>query len=277
MTLTQEDYDALSEPFAASAIRFRIDGRPRNGKVRILTYVDARLVARRLSQVDLNWSGEPSFPGYSKEDGIGLAQGLPVVYHLTVKGVTRTDVGQIGPALFGENKGDFVADDKHVKMAVSDALKRSAVLFGVGGYLYDLGNTYAEVAKHTDADGKYLTNAGKEYLRKQYLTKVFGEPGPSPDKTPEEPKKAVTKKKKAKEDAPLAKEDNEEDPYTAVIAGIFKLLDRSPEAGIVWLSGRKNKKLAVKKTVQQAIDKGVEEDALLELLDTNGLSELVPA
>lgn len=184
MTLTEEDYKLLKRPFTKDAVKFRIDGKPNNGKVRILTYIDSRLAAERLTEVDPGWSGEPSFPAQGNGTA-GLAEGMPTLYHLTVKGVSRTDMGQIGPAMWGDDKGKFVPDDKHAKMAVSDALKRSAVLFGVGAYLYTLGNVTVDVKKHTtEGKGKSLNAAGQAYLREKYAEFIarpkfverFGEP-----------------------------------------------------------------------------------------------------
>lgn len=186
MSLSKEDYQTLKRPFTPEAVQFRIADKTKDDKkVRILTYIDSRLAVERISEVDFNWTGYPSVLGgmaSTLEDAIKA--GLPVVYELTVKGVTRADVGQIGPAMYGSNKGEFVPDEKHAKMAVSDALKRSAVLFGVGTSLYCLGNVYAVVGEHTDPAGKYLNAKGKQFLREQYRKTIskpafvqrFGEP-----------------------------------------------------------------------------------------------------
>lgn len=324
MTITPEEKRLLRRPFTAEAVKFRIDGKPTsNGNVRILTYIDSRLAAERLSEVDPSWSGEPVFVGHTESDPVGLSVGVPVVYHLTVAGHTRADVGQIGKAQWGDNKGNYDTDDKHAKVAVSDALKRAAVLFGVGAYLYTLGDIYAEVGKHTDPKGKYLNAAGKAYLKKQYADFIskpaFVERFGTPISYGDELKDSVSQvaqplQAKAQTDTDSSPVDSQKkaaeaqvnagqsdtvpvaipgegddpttgevsagkgvpDPYSNVIAGIFELLGRSPEAGVLWLSGRKNKKLAVKKTLRQANEKGADTDKLEELLKVNGLEELVP-
>jgi len=293
MTITPEDHKLLRHPFAAEAVKFRIDGKPAYGKVRILTYIDSRLVAERLSEVDPDWSGYPEFVR-GDGDAISLRFGLPVVYHLTVKGRNRADVGQIGPALFGPQKGEFVADDKHAKMSVSDALKRSAVLFGVGAYLYTLGNVKIDVGLHTSkGEGKFLNDAGRAHLKKQYsefisrpaFVERFGLPISYGDELREatviqdhstsentETSENTDRPPQDKQDTPP--EVDTDDPYTPVIEGIFELLGRSPEAGKVWLSGRANKKLAIKKTLKQAVEKGADTGKLDSLLADNGLHEL---
>lgn len=304
MTITDEDYKLLRRPFTAEAVKFRIDGRPKDGKVRILTYIDSRLAAERLSEVDPNWSGYPTvLGGHSMSLTDALANGLPIVYELTVKGVTRADVGQIGKAVYGDDKGTYAADDKHAKMAVSDAIKRSAVLFGVGSYLYTLGNVYVDEKKHTTGGGKYLNAAGKSYLKEQYArfisTKAFkerfgepisyGEELANQDSSSESEPEPVPKQTETGEDsgvqqqevAPAKSSEAPEsdskttegaDPHVEVIAALFELVGRSPQAGREWATERKNKNLAVKKTVRQVLEKDADNrKAVSDLLKNYGL------
>ena len=85
----------------------------------LVAYVDARTVMERLDEVCPNeWSFKVKlYPGSAL-----MARG-----QLTLAGLTRSDVGESGE---GEAAG--------AKAATSDALKRCAVHFGVGRYLYDL-------------------------------------------------------------------------------------------------------------------------------------------
>ena len=83
-----------------------------------VAYVDARDVARRLDQV---CGGEWSFTWEAVD-------ATYVKGSLSICGTVRQDVGEKGDGEAGET----------LKAAVSDALKRCAVLFGVGRYLYYL-------------------------------------------------------------------------------------------------------------------------------------------
>lgn len=85
---------------------------------RPLAYIDARAVFARLDEAvgPDNWSSDIE----------RLAPGV-YVCRLTVCGITRADVGQAG-----EHEGE------KEKSGVSDAIKRAAVAFGIGRYLYDL-------------------------------------------------------------------------------------------------------------------------------------------
>lgn len=173
-SITDENRKHLRRPFTPEAVKFRIDGKPKNGKVRCLTYIDSRLASERLTEVDPDWRAVYHFP-ISGPGDLGMGQNLPVVCSLAVKGVVREGAGQ---------RGNGTVDDKHFKSAVSDALKRAAVDFGVGAYLYTLGNTFLTVGDHTDGQGKYINAKGQKYLREQYKKAIsaksfverFGEP-----------------------------------------------------------------------------------------------------
>lgn len=92
-------------------------------------YIDARDVAERLDAVagPDNWSD--SFLVVQSEQ-----KNWVVECRLTVAGVTKTDVGE----------GDAAKD------AYSDALKRAAVKFGLGRFLYDLPQVWADTNDRKD-------------------------------------------------------------------------------------------------------------------------------
>ncbi|MGI8747487.1 MAG: Rad52/Rad22 family DNA repair protein [Deinococcus sp.] len=92
----------------------------------LLAYIDARAVQDRLDAVCPDeWS-------FALEVIPGTA--TPTVKgRLTVLGVTREDIGEAGDGEMGT-----------LKAATSDALKRCAVQFGIGRYLYDLPKTWAD-------------------------------------------------------------------------------------------------------------------------------------
>ncbi|ADV67481.1 Rad52/Rad22 family DNA repair protein [Deinococcus maricopensis] len=91
----------------------------------MLAYVDARAVQDRLDAV-------------APDDWTFQVDVIPGTTHPTVKGrltilgVTREDIG--------EAEGDLAS----IKAATSDALKRCAVQFGIGRYLYDLPKQWVD-------------------------------------------------------------------------------------------------------------------------------------
>ncbi len=140
---------ALAEPFEPADVDYRPQGKPssRNGKdyARCLAYVDARAVATRLDDVvgidgwQFNWE-----PVASAGGKVTAAKGT-----LAIHGISKSDVGD----------GDAT---ETTKASVSDALKRCAVLWGLGRYLYGMPAEWAEVDVR---DGKIAGLATGEITR----------------------------------------------------------------------------------------------------------------
>jgi len=114
---------ALSAPFEPKEVKFKPQ-MVKNNRALAMGYIDARLIQDRLDDVlgVENWQDKYDF----------LPDGS-VVCRLRLKlggrWITKTDVGSPSEQ---PDSGD------RVKAAVSDALKRAAVKFGIGRYLYRL-------------------------------------------------------------------------------------------------------------------------------------------
>lgn len=111
----------LAAPFPGHLVDWRAQAVTKDKKRALMVaFVNARAVMDRLDAVCPNdWSFE-----------IEVIAGAPtptVKGRLTVLGTMREDIGEAG-------EGEAAT----LKAAVSDALKRCAVHFGVGRYLYDL-------------------------------------------------------------------------------------------------------------------------------------------
>lgn len=162
----------LRRPFTPAAVKFRVlDGKDgqdaQKARAQCAVYIDARLVGERLNLVCPHlWSHrfEPVQGG--------------MLCHLTVEGLTRSDVGHSGDT----------RTDMGLKALYSDALKRAAVHFGVGVSLYAIpGLTIYAREGHvrvwkTERDGRavykyYLQPKGELELRARYKRwlKEFGE------------------------------------------------------------------------------------------------------
>lgn len=116
--LTHAVLKALAEPFAPN----RIEWKPQKltsdrARALAVAYIDARDVMERL---DSTVGGDWEFRWEPVD--------ADVKGRLTIYGVSREDVGEQGDGSFGATR----------KAAVSDALKRCGVQFGIGRYLYDL-------------------------------------------------------------------------------------------------------------------------------------------
>lgn len=124
------DLNRLKEPFPADSIEWRVQssGWSVSGKpwCKVLAYLTSRAVMDRLDEV--------CGPTGWEDHYVAGPQG-GVVCRLTIhhpdRSVTRED-------------GAENTDVEAVKGGISDALKRAAVKFGVGRYLYNLGDSFAE-------------------------------------------------------------------------------------------------------------------------------------
>jgi hypothetical protein len=112
----------LRRPFAPAAVKWKPQATwPSNGPAEgaiFVGYIDARLVSARLNHVvGGNWSEKPV-----RVEG----QAWALMYELTVFEQTHVDIGV----------AQGRSDDMKLKAMHSDGLKRPAVRFGIGEYLY---------------------------------------------------------------------------------------------------------------------------------------------
>lgn len=139
----------LKEPFPPAKVSWRVarvvEENGDKGKAQVLAYIDARDVMERL-------------------DYICGIEGWQCRYsHTATK--TVCDIGiRLGDEWVWKSDGAGDTDVEAEKGALSDAFKRAAVRWGIGRYLYDLGNNYAEVTKR----GKtwYITPEAQKTLEK---------------------------------------------------------------------------------------------------------------
>lgn len=117
----------LQAPFPAHMVQWKPGVITKDRKrAMMLAHIDARAVQDRLDAIC------PDAWSYEVEVVPGTR--LPTVKgRLTVLGVSREDIGEAP-------EGDLGT----LKAASSDALKRCAVHFGIGRYLYDLPNQWSD-------------------------------------------------------------------------------------------------------------------------------------
>src|SRR6266511_2261716 len=125
--------EALAEPFDRDEVKFKpavVSG----NRAMALAYVDARVIQDRLDDVMgvLNWQDEYE----CLSDGSVVCR---LRLRLGNEWVTKVDVG--GPSEQPDG-GD------RLKAAFSDALKRAAVKFGIGRYLYRLPSQWVDYDPH---------------------------------------------------------------------------------------------------------------------------------
>lgn len=148
----------LKRPFPPGEIEWRVGSTKADKTAGLaLAYLTARHVMERLDEVcgPNNWQDRYEF------------HGSRTVCYLSIRlgddWVTKAD---------GAGDSDVEAE----KGAISDALKRAAVKWGIGRYLYDLGNTWVDI----EPAGKSFRIKREEYPRlEKLLESRFGLSGPA--------------------------------------------------------------------------------------------------
>lgn len=140
----------LRRPFTPQAVKFKVQATWDGGAL-IVAYIDARLAIERLNLV---------VPHLWHDRYETVAKDC-MWCHLTVDGITRSDVGE------GSRKG-----------LVSDALKRAAVHFGVGVSLYAIPKIILNLSdghlKPNRKDKYELTDSGLVRCRQLYTAWLSG-------------------------------------------------------------------------------------------------------
>ena len=109
---------ALSQPLPETVIRQRVGWRDPSGRERMIDYIDWHTAADILDEVCPDWSHEV-------RDIAVIGDLVAVTAAITIKGVTRCGIGV-----------DSALDERGIKGAEHDALKRAAVKFGLARSLY---------------------------------------------------------------------------------------------------------------------------------------------
>ncbi|TBH21387.1 Rad52/Rad22 family DNA repair protein [Thermus thermamylovorans] len=139
-----EVWQKLAEPFPPGEVQWRIEALSRDRKrALVVPYVDARTVLDRLDRVVGPEGWQDAYEVLSDQErtvkderGERRERLVEVKCRLTLLGVSKEDVGE----------GDSL------KAAFSDALKRAAVKFGVGRYLYRLEKQWVD---HDPEKGRF--------------------------------------------------------------------------------------------------------------------------
>lgn len=190
--------EALNQPFPPDAIEWRIGmSGESNGRVwaKAMAYITQRHIQRRLDEV----IGPESWRNEFKEWNVGGKGGLLCGISIKIGGewVTKWD-------------GAENTDVEAIKGGLSDAMKRAAVQWGIGRYLYDLEETFVETSaeKRTGAEWHHAkTKAGTAFWWKTPALPTWALPaGPPPNENrqawgdKEQPKPAASPPGPSKED-----------------------------------------------------------------------------
>lgn len=144
--LTIDDLKKLREPFDESTICVKVQQlSKKKDKAGLVLYLQHTDVYARIEEVDPLWSCEITGEQYFAPQTEGSQEWFNLRAKVTIKGVSRENTGE------GRDK----------KSATSDAIKRAAMLFGVGRYLYDTETVWVPYNEQTDY---YKTFTISEYM-----------------------------------------------------------------------------------------------------------------
>jgi hypothetical protein len=136
--ITKDDLSILCMRFPDSVIGVKINHFNKDKtKAMLILYLQHTDVYARIEEIDPAWSCSAGAPLF-------VDKIIAVPMKLTVKGITRENIGE------GED----------YKSAYSDAIKRAAMLFGIGRYLYDSPSAWVPYDERTD---KYRTWTIQDY------------------------------------------------------------------------------------------------------------------
>lgn len=135
--------EKLAAPFPSKEVKFRVGMKSKNKTTAMaLAYIDARAVSKRLDDVVgiENWESK-LIPQYEMGEIKGFICELTVYFG--ERKITRSDFGYLS----SEDNPKAKKSDS-IKGAASDALKRAAVHFGIGRYLYEIESPWLPLASN---------------------------------------------------------------------------------------------------------------------------------
>lgn len=143
----------LSRPLPENKIRHRVGWRDANGAEHWIDYIDWHTAADILDEVAVDWSHEV------REIQV-IGDLVVVTAAITIKGITRCGVG-VGSAM----------DEKGIKRAEHDALKRAAVKFGLARSLYNQGKAKREIKYASESQEEKHT--GEEAATEKQIAAIY--------------------------------------------------------------------------------------------------------
>jgi hypothetical protein len=156
--MTHEELSAkLAEPFAANEIEWRVQssGKTRDGRpwVRVLAYVDNRAIMERLDAVCgiAGWKNE-----YRELAGSGITCGLSIRVPRMALNSAPGAPAEVAYEWITKWDGADKTDIESTKGGLSNAMKRAAVQWRVGRYLYNLEEGYAIIVDRGTHGAEYL-------------------------------------------------------------------------------------------------------------------------
>ena len=136
--MTEEQAEKLALPFTFDEIEWRVLRVSKKKPVaQVAAYVDSRAIQKRLDEVigRENWQNEFVTVAGNKNDETTHICKLSIYYKERSEWISKSD-------------GAGCTDVEPIKGGLSNAFKRSASMWGIGRYLYELKNVWAEIDEY---------------------------------------------------------------------------------------------------------------------------------
>jgi hypothetical protein len=199
--LTREDLQILKAPFPKDSLGVKVQSTSKDRtRALLVLYLQHTDVQDRLEMVDPAWTSE-----VIHEERVGDT--VYVRIRMVVKGVSRENVGE----------------GNDPKAAYSDALKRAAMLFGIGRYLYDSPTVWADYNESRDRFRQWSIQDYEKAAKGQYVT-------PTPAAAPAPVSSALASPATASASAP-APAASKEAPKEKLSGAAPGLTTKAPAAG----------------------------------------------
>lgn len=191
------DFAALSAPFEPKDLEWRVqrDGKGRDGKpwAMVVCYIDNRAIMNRLDAVvgPANWRNE------FKPWEVGGKHG--VLCGISIRVLDLLD----GDAWVTKWDGADPTDIEPIKGGLSDSMKRAAVQWGIGRYLYELDAAFARIVENRQ-DGAKQAGKGPDsfwWLPPQLPAHALPRPGKASQQQAQTKAEPTAEEKKKAEDA----------------------------------------------------------------------------
>ena len=217
--MTEEQAEKLALPFKFDEIEWRVLRVSKKKPVaQVAAYVDSRAIQKRLDEVigRENWQNEFVTVVGNKNDETTHICKLSIYYKERSEWISKSD-------------GAGCTDVEPIKGGLSNAFKRSASMWGIGRYLYELKNVWAEIDEYKCIEQHAYPELERKYS--QFLKDRLKEQEQTPKQTGQ---KKQAKQPATKQTSPVSGQSvtnpQQQSPISTIPSGRFSGNNPSAEA-----------------------------------------------
>lgn len=196
--MTDEQAKKLEYPFTFDEIEWRVLRVSKKKPVaQVAAYVDSRAIQNRLDSVigRENWQNRFTTVSGSNNDGTTHICEISIYYKERGEWITKSD-------------GAGCTDVEPIKGGLSNAFKRAASMWGMGRYLYELKNIWAEIDEYKCIAQNVYPELERKYNQfvNKYLQSKFGTVKATPSDQNQQSPQTVTSKSVQQQTVPVSRQ-----------------------------------------------------------------------